>query len=70
MVMQHLLNIFILAHCCNTNRVFDVMPSLHVQVKNLEKMEFSDDEVMSLTLEIMQITYGKESVMFMYCIAA
>jgi len=34
------------------------------QVKNLEKMEFSDEEVMSLTLEIMEITYGKQLVMF------
>jgi len=39
---------------------------MYVQVKNLEKMEFSDDEVMSLTLEIMQITYGKQLVIFMF----
>jgi len=31
-----------------------------MQVKNLEKLEFSDDEVMSLALDILQITHGND----------
>ncbi|XP_065897600.1 uncharacterized protein [Dysidea avara] len=54
-----LLNLAILAQDKDASSPFHicgiVVPKL---VKNLEKMEFSDDEVMSLTLEIMQITYG------------
>ena len=52
--------------CLQVLVVYHHKLSMHVQVKNLEKMDFSDDEVMSLTLEIMQITYGKQLVMFMF----
>ena len=40
--------------------------SLMLQVRNLEKMEFSDEAVMKLTLDIIQITHG----VYVLCVIA